>query len=60
MTFLPVLPSSNEHSERKLNLPPKPVFRYLSGSPFLANSTSPNKQYFKVKSKFKSHDHVLY
>ena len=29
-----------------------------SGSVFSANLTSPNKQSFKVKSEFKSHDRV--
>ena len=31
---------------------------YLSGSAFLSKLTPPNKESFKVKSEFKSHDHV--
>ena len=31
---------------------------YLSGQTFLGNLTPPNKQSFKVKSEFKSHDHA--
>ena len=31
---------------------------YLSGSAFLANLTPSNKQSFKVKSEFKSRNHV--
>ena len=33
---------------------------YLSGSAVLASLTPPNKQSFKVKSEFKSPDHVSY
>ena len=50
MTFLP---------EGELNPIPKPVYTYLPGSAFLANLTPQNKQYFKVKSEFKSRDHVF-
>ena len=32
---------------------------YLSKAAFLANLTPPNKQSFKVKSEFRSHDHVF-
>ena len=58
MTFLPMLPSSNENSERELNPIPQPVYKYLSGSAFLAHLRPPNKQSFKVKSEFKSCHHV--
>ena len=58
MTFLPMLPSGNENSERESNLIPYPVYTYLSGSAFLTNLTPPNKQSFTVKSEFKSRDHV--
>ena len=37
---------------------PLPILPYLSASAFLDNLTPPNKQSFKVKLEFKSHDHV--
>ena len=37
MTFLPTLPSSNEHSGRESNPITQPVYMYLSGSAFLAS-----------------------
>ena len=58
MIFLPTLPSSNENSKLELNSIPKPLYMYLSGSAFLSNLTPPEKQSFKVKSEFKSRDHV--
>ena len=58
MALLPTLPSGNENSERTSNLIPQPVYTYLSGSAFLANVTPPNEQSFKVKSEFKSCEHV--
>ena len=58
MTFLPTRRSGNENSERESNPIPYPVYTYLSGSAFLANLTSPNKQSFKVKSELKSRDYV--
>ena len=53
MTFLPTLPSGNENSECKWNPIPSLLYTYLSGTAFLANLTSPNKQSFKVKLEFK-------
>ena len=50
--------SGNENSERESNPIPWPPYTYLSGSALLANLTTPNKQSFKLKSKFKSRDHV--
>ena len=35
--------SGNENSEHKLNPIAKPVYRYLSGSSFLASFTDPNE-----------------
>ena len=54
MTFLPVLPSDDESSERVLNPMPYPLYLHLSGSILLVNSTDPNKQFPNVKSVFKS------
>ena len=51
-----MLTSGNEISQCESN--PIPVCKYLSISVFLANLTPPNKQSFKIKSVFKSHDHV--
>ena len=50
--------SGNGNSERELDPIPRPLYKYLSGSAFLANLTYPNKQSFKVKSEFKSLYHV--
>ena len=58
MTFLPALLSGNENSERKLNPIPQPAYMYLFESAFLANLTPKNKQSLKVKSEFKSRDHL--
>ena len=49
---------TNENSERELNPIPQTLYTYLSGSAFLVNLAPPNKQPFKVKSEFKSQDHV--
>ena len=57
-TFLSTLPSGNENSERESNPISWPLYTYISGSALLASVTPANKQSFKVKSKFKSHDHV--
>ena len=57
MTFLPMLPSGNENSERELSPMSQPVYTYLSGLTFLADLTLRNKQSFQ-NSKFKSGDHV--
>ena len=54
MTFLPLLPSDDESSERVSNPMPYPLYFHLSGSIFLVNSTDLNKQFPKVKSVFKS------
>ena len=59
MTFLPMLPSGNENSEREWNPILQPLYKYLSGSAFSAYLTPSNKQSFKVKSKFKPREHVL-
>ena len=59
MTFLSMLPSGNENSERESNPILEPLYTYLSGSAFLANLTSPNRQSFKVKSEVKSRDYVF-
>ena len=55
-----MLPSGNEKFEHESNtIPiPQPVYKYLSGSTFLANLKSPNKQSFNVKPEFKFRDHV--
>ena len=58
MTFLPIQPSVNENSERKLNPMLQPLYLYLSGSAFLVIFTDPKKQCFKVKSVLTSRDHV--
>ena len=58
MTFLPKLPSGNEFSERKSNPIPQPLYTHLTESALLANLKPPNKQFFKVKSKFKCHNHA--
>ena len=57
-TLLPTLPSGHENSERESNPIPEPVYTCSSGSEFLANLEPPNKQSYKVKSEFKSRDHV--
>ena len=51
-----MLPSVNDNSERESNPIPQPVYKYLSGSTFVAKLTPLNKQSFKVKSEFKSLD----
>ena len=53
MTFLPTLLSGNKNSERKLNHN-QYIGVYLDQHFF----SPPNKQSFKVKSEFKSRDHV--
>ena len=57
MTFLPMLPSGNENSERESNPIPQPLYTYLSGPAYLTNLTPPNRK-FLVKLGFKSRDHV--
>ena len=47
-----------ENSERESNSILKSVYRYLSGSVFLANSTPPNNQYLKLKLVIKPPNHV--
>ena len=56
--FLPMLPSSNEKSEREVNATPYPEQEHLSGSSFSIILRFANKQSFKVKSVFKSCDYV--
>ena len=58
MKFLPMLLPGHENSECKSNPIPQPVYTYLSGSAFLGNVTPLNQQSFKVKSEFKSRDHL--
>ena len=53
MTFLPMLPSVSESSERESNLMSLPLYLYLSGSAFLVSFTDPVKQLLNVKSVFK-------
>ena len=53
-----MLPLGKYNSECKSNRIPQPEYTYLPGSAFLTNLTPPNKQPFKVKSKFESRDHV--
>ena len=57
MTFLPMLPSVNENSERESNPMPYPLYLYLSESAFLVSFTDSNKQLFNVKSAFKFLNH---
>ena len=57
MTFLPMLPSVNENSERKSNPMPYPLYLYLSGLAFLVSFTDPKKQLFNIKSVFKFLNH---
>ena len=52
MTYLPILPSGKENSERKSNSMPYPLYLHLSRSAFLVTSTDPNKQLPNVKSVF--------
>ena len=58
VTFLPTLASVNDNSEREHNPIPKSLYTGLFGSASSANLTLPNRQSFKVKSEFKSPDHV--
>ena len=59
ITFLPMLPSGNENSERESNHMPQPLYLYLYRSAFLVSFTDPNKQLRNVKSVFKSLSHGL-
>ena len=54
-----MLPSGTENSDRESNPILEPLYTYLSGSAFLANLTSPNRQSFKIKSEVKSRDYVF-
>ena len=47
-----------KNSDRESNSTPHPDYEYLSVSSFLITLTLPNKQPFRVKSVFKSCDHV--
>ena len=58
MTVLPKIPSGNEFSEHESNPIPQPLYTHLSGSALLANLKPPNKESFKVRSKFKSHNNA--
>ena len=57
MTFLPLLPSVNENSERESNTMPYLLYLYLPGSALLVSTTDPNKQLFNGKSVLKSLEH---
>ena len=57
-TFLLMLLSGNENSERESNPKPEPVYMYLSQLTLLDSFTALNEQSFRVKSVFKSRDHV--
>ena len=56
-TFLPQSKPGYEKSEQESNSLPYPELEYLSGSAFLVDLTA-NKQSFRVKSTFKSCDHL--
>ena len=58
MTFLSKLPSVYENRKRESNLMLQPLDFYLHESAFLVSFTAPNKQLRRVKSVFKSLDHV--
>ena len=58
MTFLLTLPAGNENSECKSNPIHNHYICIYQALAFLANSTPPNKHYFKVKLEFKSRGHV--
>ena len=51
MTFLPMLKSGNENSERESNPIPEPLYTHLPGSAFLVQS-------IQVKTASKSGDYV--
>ena len=53
MTFLPMLPSINENSERESYPMLQPLYLYLSGPTFLVSFTDINRQLFYVKFVFK-------
>ena len=53
-----MLLSGNENSERESNPIPEPVYMYLSQLTLLDSFTALNEQSFRVKSVFKSRDHV--
>ena len=56
MTFLPMLPSGNENSERESNPVLQPLYLRLSGLAFLVNFTGQNNQLSNVKSVAKYFD----
>ena len=58
MTFLPILPSGNEISERESNPIPQSLYTCLPESAFLANLIPSKKLSFKVKLVFKSRGFV--
>ena len=57
-TFLLMLLSDNENSERESNPIPEPVYIYLSQLTLFDSFIALNEQSFRVKSAFKSRDHV--
>ena len=54
--FLPQSKLENEKSKRESK--PYPKWEYWSGSVFIVSIAAPNKQAFRVKSAFKSCDHL--
>ena len=58
ITFLPQSKFGSEKSDRESNPIPYSDEQYLSGSLLVVKLTASNKQSFKVKSAFKSGDHV--
>ena len=57
-TFLPQSKFGTAKSERESNPIPYLELEYLSGSIFLVNVTTPNKQHFRAKSAFKYCGHL--
>ena len=57
-TFLPQSNRRYEKSGQESNLIPYPKQEFLFGSVGLVNLTNQNKQFFRVKTALKSHDHT--
>ena len=53
-----MLPSDDKNSEPESNPMLYQLYLYISESVFLVNFTAPDKQSFRVKSVFKSRDHL--
>ena len=58
MTFLPMLSSSNENSERELNTILWPLCFNFSGSECLLSFTASNERSFGAKLLFNSRDYL--